>query len=63
MLRRLLRRLFPHHATGGHIPEYRPRPGEQWVMLSPGRRIDDPDEAEALGLTADARRMRGRQGR
>jgi hypothetical protein len=29
-------------------------------MLSPGRLITDPDEAEALGLTADARRMRRR---
>jgi hypothetical protein len=37
---------------------YRPRPGEQLVILSPGRRIDDPDEAEALGMTATARRMR-----
>lgn len=29
-------------------------------MPSPGRQITDPDEAEALGLTADARRMRER---
>jgi hypothetical protein len=57
VIRRLLRRLFPHY-TGGEIPAYRPRPGEQMVVLSPGRRIDDPDEAEALGMTADARRMR-----
>jgi hypothetical protein len=28
------------------------------VVLSPGRQITDPDEAEALGLTVDARRMR-----
>jgi hypothetical protein len=28
------------------------------VAISPGRQITDPDEAEALGLTADARRMR-----
>lgn len=28
-------------------------------MLSEGREIIDPDEAEALGLTADARHMRG----
>lgn len=62
MIRRLLRRVFPGYATGGQIPAYHPRPGEQLVVLSPGRRIDDPDEAEALGLTADARRMR-RQGR
>lgn len=32
------------------------------AMLSPGRQITDPDEAEALGLTADARRMRGEEG-
>ena len=62
VIRRLLRRPWRSAGTGGEIPEYRPRPGEQLVMLSPGRRIDDPDEAEALGLTADARRMR-RQGR
>lgn len=40
------------------MPVYRLRPGERLVVLSPGRRIDDPDEAEALGLTVDARRMR-----
>ncbi|MFH9072688.1 hypothetical protein [Streptomyces alboflavus] len=39
------------HAT----PPARGRP----VELSPGRAITDPDDAEALGLTADARRMRG----
>jgi hypothetical protein len=33
------------------------------VILSPGRRIDDPDEAEVLGLTADAKRMRRQEGR
>jgi hypothetical protein len=63
VFRRLLRRLFPPYATGGEIPAYRPRPGEQLVILSPGRRIDDPDEAEALGMTASARRMRRQQGR
>lgn len=56
MLRRLFRRF--HFHAGGSLPPYRPRPGERLVVLSPGRRIDDPDEAEALGLTADARRMR-----
>ncbi|WUH94549.1 class I SAM-dependent methyltransferase [Streptomyces sp. NBC_00433] len=30
------------------------------AVLSPARRITDPDEAEALGLTADAKRMRRR---
>ena len=58
MICRLLRRLFPGSATGGTVRAYQPREGEQMVMLSPGRRIDDPDEAEALGLTATARRMR-----
>lgn len=28
------------------------------VVLSPGRQVTDPDEAEALGLTVEARRMR-----
>lgn len=55
-------RFLPLRAQGGKISEYRPRPGEQLVVLSPGRRIDDPNEAEALGLTADAKRMR-EQGR
>lgn len=45
-------------ARGGTLPAYRPRPGEHLVVLSPGRPIDDPDEAEALGMTATARRMR-----
>lgn len=53
---RLLRRLLP--ARGGELPAYRPRPGERLAVLSPGRRIDDPDEAEALGMTATARRLR-----
>jgi hypothetical protein len=29
------------------------------VLMSPGEVITDPDRAEALGLTADAKRMRG----
>jgi hypothetical protein len=58
VIRRLLRRLFLGYATGGELPTYRPRSDEQLVILSPGRRITDPAEAEALGLTADARRMR-----
>ncbi|MFJ4785178.1 hypothetical protein [Streptomyces sp. NPDC088794] len=60
-MRRLLRCFFRGYAQGGEMPVYRPRPGERLMMLSPGRRIDDPDEAEALGMTADAKRMR-RQG-
>lgn len=31
---------------------------ERVGLLSPGRQITDPDDAEHLGLTADARRMR-----
>ncbi|MFD7705741.1 hypothetical protein [Streptomyces sp. NPDC059786] len=59
MIRRLLARF--RRPSGGAVRPYRPRLGERLVVLSPGRRIDDPDEAEALGLTATARRMR-RQG-
>ena len=58
MIRYLLRRLFPPPARGGTLPAHRPHSGEQLTILSPGRQITDPDEAEALGLTADARRMR-----
>ncbi|KOG77875.1 hypothetical protein ADK33_29160 [Streptomyces griseus subsp. rhodochrous] len=63
MIRRLLaatlRRLgVPGPARGGALPPYRPRPGEMLACLSPGRQITDPDEAEALGMTATARRMR-----
>ncbi|MGW7726172.1 hypothetical protein ACWGJ6_22920 [Streptomyces canus] len=50
-------RTLPLRPRGGTIPAYRPRPGGQLAALSPDRRSDDPDEAEALGLTADARRM------
>lgn len=63
MIRRLLRRLFPGYATGGQIPAYRPRPGEHLVVLSPGHLIDDPDEAEALGMSAAAVERIRRQGR
>lgn len=59
MIRRLLRRLLPgRRARGGELPAFRPRPGERLVVLSPGRRITDPDEAEALGMTVTARRLR-----
>lgn len=68
-MRRLLRTVglvactaFRSHARGGELRPYRQRPGERLVILSPGRRIDDPDEAESLGMTADAKRMR-RQGK
>lgn len=56
-------RTLPLRARGGQIPAYRPRQGERLVILSPGRAITDPDEAEALGLTADARRMRRQEER
>lgn len=56
-------RTLPLQAQGGTLSPYRPRPGERLVVLSPGRRIDDPDEAEALGLTSDAKRMRRQRGR
>ncbi|MDQ0809778.1 hypothetical protein QFZ63_001492 [Streptomyces sp. B3I7] len=58
MIRRLLRGVLPNHGEGGALPALAPRPGGRWVQLSPGRRIDDPDEAEALGLTATVRRLR-----
>ena len=45
-------------ATGGEIRPYKPADDSVPVMLSPGRLITDPDEAEALGLAVDARRMR-----
>jgi hypothetical protein len=58
VIRRLLRRVLPGHGEGGALPALRPRPGGRWVQLSPGRLTTDPDEAEALGLTATARRLR-----
>jgi hypothetical protein len=60
MIRRLLRRLFPGDASGGEVHAYRPTEGEQLAILSPGRRVDDPDEAEVLGMTASVRRLRRR---
>ncbi|MFE3122340.1 hypothetical protein ACFXHD_02850 [Streptomyces hydrogenans] len=55
LLRRLLR---GGTATGGRLPRYTPDHGSRLVLLSPGRRIVDPAEADALGLTVDARRLR-----
>ena len=55
---RLERELGLGWACGGVVAPRAPEDGEL-VVLSPGRRITDPHEAEALGLTADARRMRG----
>jgi hypothetical protein len=43
--------------SGGRIEKV---PPDDWirVQLSDGRRITTPEEAEAVGLTADAKRMR-----
>ena len=60
----MIRKLFNvlrRRAEGGTL---RARPlaaDEVLVILSPGGPITDPDEAEQLGLTADARRMRHRR--
>jgi hypothetical protein len=53
----LLRRLF-HRSRGGTITPSPMTEGAVPVLLSPGRRITDPDEAEALGMTVGARRLR-----
>lgn len=65
MIRRLLRTAALAIRTavrssprGGQLPSRRPGPDERPVILSPGRTITDPDEAEALGMTATARRLR-----
>jgi hypothetical protein len=57
--RSLLALLNQPHAQGGHLSAQGCPDGKRLIELSPGRLITDPDEAEALGLTADARRMRG----
>ncbi|MFI5992538.1 hypothetical protein ACIBAC_11880 [Streptomyces sp. NPDC051362] len=54
-------RTFPMKAGGGQLPGYQSGQAERMVALSPGRVITDPEDAEALGLTADARRMRRQQ--
>lgn len=57
-MRRLFARLF-RRAQGGIIPPRRPADDDSvLVMLSPGRQITYPDEAEALGMNVDAKRMR-----
>jgi hypothetical protein len=61
VIRRLIRFFFRVDAGGGKLPAYRPRPGERLVVLSPGGRIDDPDEAEVLGMSTAAVRRIGRQ--
>jgi DNA-binding sugar fermentation-stimulating protein len=61
VIRRLIRFFFRVDAGGGKLPAYCPRPGERLAVLSPGGRIDDPDEAEALGMRNAAVRRIGRQ--
>lgn len=57
-MRALFARLFRRH-RGGIIPSRSPDDDSVLVMLSPGyHHIDDPDEAEALGMNVDAKRMR-----
>ncbi|MGW9371214.1 hypothetical protein ACWGVR_14525 [Streptomyces xanthophaeus] len=58
----LFRRMF-RRAHGGRIPPSGPTSDSIPVILSPGRLITDPDEAEALGMTATARRLRARRDR
>lgn len=43
---------------GGEVTEQHDTPP---TVMAPGKEITDPDEAEALGLTASARRMRERR--
>lgn len=59
-LRRRLRALRSP-ASGGRLPAYRPQSDERMVALSPGKQITEPDEAEAMGMTQTARRMRGKR--
>ncbi|MFD4934473.1 hypothetical protein [Streptomyces virginiae] len=59
----LLGRLFRRRSGGGTLPPPRPADDSVPVFLSPGRRITDPNEAEALGMTATARRLREQQDR
>lgn len=56
--RSLLSILNRPRTKGGHLPRRKYSDDERPVELSPGRRITEPDEAEALGLTVDARRLR-----
>lgn len=58
----LIGRLF-RRAHGGRIPPSGPPSDSIPVLLSPGRMITDPDEAEALGMTVTARRLRARSDR
>ena len=53
-----LRGALRRRASGGEITPRRQDGDEVIVFLSPGRQITDPDEAEALGMTAEARWLR-----
>ncbi|MFF4848813.1 hypothetical protein [Streptomyces sp. NPDC001194] len=54
----VLDRLF--RRSGGTLPPARPANDSIPLFLSPGSLITDPDEAEALGMTSTARRLRER---
>lgn len=47
-------------ASGMKRPQIGVQPDDE-IVLSLGKEISDPDEAEALGLTVDARRLREAQ--
>jgi hypothetical protein len=49
-------------ASGGQVSPRAPGADSIPLVLSPAKVITDPDEAESLGLTADARRLRRQQG-
>lgn len=59
-LRLVLRWCGRRHAEGGRVSRVNGNYGHM-IMLSHGRAITEPDDADALGLTADARRMRREQ--
>lgn len=62
LLRRWADRLDPVRFARGGVIRGPSDPGDDSIpfMLSPCRQVTDPDEAEALGLTVEARRMRER---
>jgi hypothetical protein len=52
------RRMFSR-AAGGSMPQARENTADRVpFMLAPGEEITDPDQAEAVGLTVEAKRMR-----
>ncbi|WP_326806621.1 hypothetical protein OHB04_02195 [Streptomyces sp. NBC_01775] len=57
-LRRLLGGVPYRRARGGVLRPARKDDDSVLVALSPGKQITDPDEAEALGMTAEARWLR-----